>query len=83
MSIESQISEVVRAVVREELAAASIGNDDQLLSADQVAEMLGYENRHSVYALRRKGDLRAVNLGDKTLRFRRGAVRAFIQERES
>lgn len=83
MSIEEQFAEVVRAVVREELAASSIGNDDQLLSAEEVATMLGYEDRHSVYALKRKGALKAVSLGDKTVRFRRGTVRAFIQERES
>ena len=83
MSIEEQFAEVVRAVVREELAASSIGSDDQLLDADEVAALLGYPNRHCVYALKRKGALKAVSLGDKTLRFRRGTIRAFIQERES
>ncbi len=82
MSIEEQFTEIVRVVVREELAASGNG-DDQLLSADEVAALLGYPNKHSVYALKRKGQLKSVALGDKTLRFRRGTVHAFIQERES
>jgi predicted DNA-binding transcriptional regulator AlpA len=83
MSIEEQFGEVVRAIIREELAAASGNGDDQLLSADEVAALLAYPNKHSVYALKRSGKLKAVSLGDKSIRFRRGTVRAFIQERES
>ncbi len=81
MSIEEQFAAVVRKVVREELAAQSSGQDIQLLTADQVAEALNFSDRHSVYKLRREGQLKAVSLGDKTLRFSREEVRRFIEER--
>ncbi len=83
MSIEDQFAEVVRKVVREELAAVSSAQDLELLTADDVAKLLKYEDRHSVYKLKREGKLKAVSLGDKTLRFRRDVVRRFIEERES
>lgn len=83
MSIEEQFAEVVRKVVREELAALSSGQDIELLTADEVAKLLKYEDRHSVYKLKREGKLKAVSLGDKTLRFRRSVVERFIEERES
>lgn len=83
MSLEQQIGEIVRSVVREELSSAAGYGDDQLMDADQVAEFLRLPSRHAVYALRRAGKLKSVALGDKTVRFRRGVVRSFIQERES
>lgn len=80
MSIEEQFAEVVRKVLREELAARAEEQDIQLLTADQVAEVLNYTDRHAVYKLKREGKLRAVSLGDKTLRFSRDEVRRFIEE---
>lgn len=81
MSIEEQFAEVVRRVVREELATLSNGHDLELLTADDVAKLLKYPDRHGVYKLKREGKLKAVSLGDKTLRFSREEVRRFIQER--
>lgn len=79
MSFEETLTEIVRKAVRDELAGHS--NDIQLLTADEVTELLGYSDRHAVYKLRREGQLKAVNLGDKTIRFSREEVRRFIQER--
>ena len=78
MTIEEQFAEIVRRVVREELAGLTRLDDDDLLTADEVAAMLKYPDRHSVYKLRREKKLIATLLGDKTLRFRRGEVRRFI-----
>ena len=83
MSFEEQFAEVVRKVVREELAAMSNTQDLELLTADDVASLLKYDDRHSVYKLKREGKLKAVSLGDKTLRFRPSEVRRFIEDRES
>jgi excisionase family DNA binding protein len=68
-------------VIREELARQSGAADSELLTADQVARMLNYSNRHAVYKLKREKKLNAVNLGDRTLRFTRAEVERFIQDR--
>ncbi len=81
MGFEEQFAEIVRGVVREELAAQSSVQDLELLTADEVAKLLKYPDRHSVYKLKREGKLKPVNLGDKTLRFSPAEVRRFIQER--
>jgi len=83
MNIEDQFAEVVRRVVRAELAAVSNGHDLELLTADEVAKLLKYDDRHSIYKLRRERKLKAVKLGDKSLRFRRAEVQRFIEEHES
>lgn len=80
MSFEDTISEIVRAVVREELAAQSTVNDLELLTADEVASLLKFTDRHSVYKLKREGKLKPVYLGDKTVRFSPVEVRRFIRE---
>ncbi len=80
MSIEEQFAKIVRGVVREELAAQSSVQDLELLTADEVAKLLKYPDRHSVYKLKREGKLKPVSLGDKTLRFSPAEVRRFIQE---
>ncbi len=81
MTIEDRLEEIVRKVIREELAAVSRSEDLELLTADDVARLLNYQDRHAVYKLKREGKLKAVALGDKTLRFSREEVRRFIQER--
>jgi excisionase family DNA binding protein len=78
--MEDQFAEVVRRVVREELASLSNDHDLELLTADDVAKMLKYPDRHSVYKLKREGKLKSVSLGDKTLRFSHSEVRRFIEE---
>jgi len=80
MTIEDQFADVVRRVVREELAALHGGQDLELLTADDVAKLLKYPDRHSVYKLKREGKLKSVSLGDKTLRFSQAEVRRFIEE---
>ena len=80
MTIEEQFAEVVRRVLREELASLSPMQDLELLTADDVAKLLKYPDRHSVYKLKREGRLKPVSLGDKTLRFSQAEVRRFIQE---
>jgi excisionase family DNA binding protein len=78
--METWLESIVRRVVREELQAA-INSDDQLLTAEQVAEMLCYTDVHSVYRLKREKKLQAITMGNNSVRFRRADVRRFIQER--
>lgn len=76
MSLDETLETIVRKVIREELQA----RDDQLLTTEQVAELLVYST-HTVYQLKREKKLPAIVLGDNSLRFRRADVRRFIDER--
>lgn len=79
MSLEETFEEIVRRVVREELAAAR--TEDRLLTAEQVADELGYTDVKSVYRLKRENKLPAINLSENAIRFRRSDVRRFIESR--
>jgi excisionase family DNA binding protein len=78
--IEDQIEAIVRKVIREELALRSDPDDIALLTADEVARMLNFKDRHAVYKLKREKKLTGINLG-RTLRFSRAEIRRFINER--
>jgi hypothetical protein len=78
MSIDETLETLLRKVVREELQV--IAGDDRLLTAEQVADMLGYTDIHSVYRLKREGRLTAVYISDKAYRFRNSEVQKFIKE---
>lgn len=79
-ALEEQIADIVRQVVREELERHERPLE-KLLTAEQVADVLGYSDRQAVYKLKREGKLGAVALGDFTLRFDPDEVRRFIRER--
>lgn len=79
MSLEETLEDIVRRVFREELQSASL--EDRLLTAEQVAEILGY-SVHQVHRLKRERKLKGFMLGDNSLRFRRSEVERFIQTRE-
>lgn len=78
MSFEETLKQIVREVIREELQALS--DDDQLLTAEQVASDLGFSDVRSVYRLKREKKLQAIVLGNNSMRFRRSEVRRFIQD---
>lgn len=77
MSLEEKLEEIIRKVVREELRSFSA--DDRLLTAEQVAEALGYTDVHSVYRLKKEGKLDAVYLSANAIRFRNSEVQRFIR----
>ena len=79
MNFEETLESLLRKVVREELQALDM--DDKLLTAEQVADKLGYSNIDSVYRLKREGKLEAVQLGGQTIRFRRSDVLKLIQDK--
>ena len=54
----------------------------RLLVAEDVAELLGVSPAF-VYALVRRGELPAVRVGDRYVRFRSEAIQAWVAERES
>ena len=58
------------------------GGASRLLIADDVAALLGVSPAF-VYALVRRGELPAVRVGDRYVRFRREAVEGWIAERET
>jgi predicted DNA-binding transcriptional regulator AlpA len=82
MSLEEMLEAIIRKVVREELQQNGI-TTDRLLTAEQVAETLGYTDVNSVYNLRREGILAAVRLGKNTLRFRHSDVQRLIKNRSA
>lgn len=53
-----------------------------LLTADQVAELLGVTTRY-VWRLGREGELPRIELGPNSVRFDRGDIDAFIEQRRS
>jgi predicted DNA-binding transcriptional regulator AlpA len=55
---------------------------DSLLTAEAVATMLGVPTQR-VYAMSRNGEIPTVALGEKILRYRRGAVLTWLAEIES
>lgn len=79
MSLDQAFKEMVREVVREELQALS-GND-RLLTAEQVAETLGFTDVGSVRRLKRERKLPVVVFGDNSYRFRQSDVQRFINDR--
>ena len=54
----------------------------RLLSADEVAELLGVP-RTLVYALARRGQLPAVRVGERYVRFREEALHGWITAQET
>jgi excisionase family DNA binding protein len=80
MSIEESLESILRKVVREELQALDL--DDRLLTAEQVAERLGYTSIDSVYRLKREGRLNAIQISGNAIRFRRSDVLRFIQDQD-
>jgi len=77
MSIEEQLETIVRKVIREEVDTSR--TEDKLLTAEQVAEILGYTDVASVYRLKREGRLISYALTEKALRFRNSEVQRFIK----
>ena len=80
MSFEETLEEIVRRVVREELLAV---RDDKLLTAEQAAEHLGYADVHSIYRLKREKKIRAVRVGENSVRFKISELNRFIEERSA
>lgn len=63
-------------------AHASISWPGRLLSAEDVAELLGVP-RTFVYALARRGDLPVVRVGERYVRFRAETLEQWIAAQES
>lgn len=81
MSLEKDIADIVRSVMREELARAADLNDIRLLTAEQTADLLAFTDVHSIYRLKREGELHPIMLADRTLRFRYSDVRRYIERK--
>jgi excisionase family DNA binding protein len=81
--LDQEIENIVRRVIKEELAATSQVRNLDLLTVEDVTRLFKLPDRHAVYKLKREGKLRAVKLGDKTLRFRATEVQRFLSECEN
>ncbi len=56
-------------------------DERNLMTVEQVAEELRVKP-HYVYALARRGDIPAVRLSERKLRFRPSTIRRWIEEHE-
>jgi excisionase family DNA binding protein len=63
-------------------AGAEPSRPGRLLAAEEVAELLGV-NATFVYALARRGDLPAVRIGERYVRFRAQSLERWITEQET
>lgn len=75
MNMDEHFAEIVRRVVREELARVDMGRTE-MLTAEDVARDLKV-NKQKVYSLVREGELDAVRISQREMRFTREAVREF------
>lgn len=78
MTLDDRLKELLREVIREEMGAQPA--DDRLLTAEQVADILGYTDVTSVYRLKKEGRLTGVYLTEKALRFYNSEVQRFIKD---
>ena len=78
MGLDAELETLLRRIIREEMPL--LVPDDRLLTAEQVAETLGYTDIHSVYQLKKEGRLKPVYLGPKTLRFKNSDVQKLIRD---
>ena len=65
---------------REGGAAVAVAEQDELLTAREVAKLLKLESTWTIYALRREGKLVGHSIGGKnSLRFKKSDVLALVQ----
>ena len=81
-SFGNVLYQIVRRAVREELNAASAGNDE-LMTAQHVREALDLPSVQSVYRLTRQKKLKATRVGDNTLRYKRADIQRLIDAQET
>ncbi len=76
MSLEETITEIVRRVVREELQSFHGTQPEELLTAVDVARLLGVKTP-KVYALAREHEIEPVMISKREMRFSPEVVRDF------
>lgn len=77
MSFEETLKTIVREVIREELAHLLNDKPEELLKAEDVRQRLNLNNVQKVYALVREGELEAIKISQRHMRFAPSAVREF------
>lgn len=79
ISFEGAIRELVNAIVDERLGSYE-RTPQPLLTADQVAERLGINDKQAVYRLKRENKLKAVHLSETRFMFHPDEVERFIRD---
>lgn len=75
--LEDSIRNIVREVIREEFASLVADKSDELLRAEDVRVRLNFNNVQKVYSLVRQGQLEAIWISEREMRFTPEAVRDF------
>jgi predicted DNA-binding transcriptional regulator AlpA len=78
-ALEDSIRTMVREIVLEELSERPRA-PQPLLTADQVAERLGINDKQAVYRLKRENKLKAVHLSETRFMFQPEEVERFIRD---
>jgi len=79
-ALEEQFAEIVRKVIREELQSLIGGQPDDLMDAEGVASKLRV-NKQKVYSLVREGEIEAIRISKREMRFAPEAIRQFQLKR--
>lgn len=77
MSLDESLEILLRKVVREELQVLISDKPEDLLKADDVRQRLNLNSVQKVYALVREGQLDAIWISKREMRFAPSAVREF------
>lgn len=75
-ALEETFEAIVRKVIREELGSLIIEQPEALKTAEQVATDLNV-NKQKVYSLVREGELEAIRISKRGMRFAPSAIRDF------
>lgn len=81
MSFEETLKTIVREVIREELSSLLHDKPEDLLKPEDVRRVLNLNSVQKVYALVREGQLEAIKISQREMRFAPSAVREFQLKR--
>lgn len=81
MSLEETFEEIVRRVVREELQGILSDKPEELLKAEDVRQQLNLNSVQKVYSLVREGQIEAIWISKREMRFAPSSVRQFQLKR--
>lgn len=81
MSLDETLETLLRKVVREELQSLLSDKPEDLLKADDVRQQLNLNSVQKVYSLVRQGEIDAIWISKREMRFAPSAIREFQLKR--
>ena len=81
MTLEETFETIVRKVLREELQGLLADRPEEFLKADDVRQRLNLNSVQKVYSLVREGEIEAIWISKREMRFAPSAIREFQLKR--